>query len=172
MIHNLLVAIDHDDAAPQLVAAVRTLLGGAAVDVTVLHVRERQPRGVALYSRTDAERLVDRTVSELRRAGIRARGRVHACLPFCIPPAILDVAADEGAEAIVIGTYRRSGLTRWLEGSVSRGVIGKSRVPVFTVPLGEWPPTRTQNSEHPHRGSFNVVAPNFSGGQHRFDGRT
>ena len=138
MAHRLLVAIDHDVAVPHVVAAVTHLFAGVAVEATVVHVRERQPRGVALLSRTDAERLIDRMVSALGKNGMRARGRLQASLPGCVAAAIIEVAEQEDASAIVVGTYRRSGLARWLQGSVSRRVIRNAPIPVFIVPLGRW----------------------------------
>lgn len=153
---HLLVAIDTDEAVPRLVGATKRLLAAVADDVLVLHVRERQPRGVELLSPEDAERLVDRAVSELGVNGVRARGRVRSCLPRCVPQTILEVAEDEGIEAVVVGTYRRSGFLRWLQGSVTRSLLAKATVPVFAIPENERRPTRTKDPDRP-----NVVAINF-----------
>ena len=170
MIHNLLVAVDQEEAVPGLVAAVRALLGDVALDAIVLHVRERQPRGVALLSPEEAAGLVNRTVSCLGKCGVRARGRVKASLPGCIPRTILSVAEEEGAQAIVMGTYRRSGLTRWLQGGASRGVIGNARVPVFLVPLSGGSRTSTGDSGFPGDRPPKVVAVDFATGPGRRTG--
>ncbi|MGH7285215.1 MAG: universal stress protein [Polyangiaceae bacterium] len=47
--------------------------------------------------------------------------------------AILDVAAEENADLIVMGTHGRSGLPRWLLGSTAESVIRASSIPVLTV---------------------------------------
>jgi nucleotide-binding universal stress UspA family protein len=151
-----LVAIDTDEAVPRLVGATKSLLADIADDVVVLHVRERQPRGVELLSAQDAEQLVGRAVAALGRSGVRARGRVRSCLPRRVPQTILEVAEEEGVEAIVVGTYRRSGFLRWLQGSVTRSLLATATLPVFAVPESERRPTRRQDPNTP-----NVVAINF-----------
>ena len=170
MIHNLLVAIDREEAVPGLVAAVRALRGDVPLDAIVLHVRERQPRGVPLLSTEEAAGLVNRTVSWLGKCGVRASGRVEASLPSCIPRTILSVAEEEEAQAIVMGTYRRSGLTRWLQGGASRGVIGNARVPVFLVPLSGGSGTSKGDSGFPGDLLPKVVAVDFATGPRRRSG--
>lgn len=160
------MAIDQDRAVSRIAEAVTQLLGGTAIDAVVVHVRERQPRGMALLSKPDAERLVERAVSMLRRRGVAARGRVESCPVSYVPLAILAVADREGVEAIVLGTYRRSHLARWLQGSVSRRVIRNATLPVFTVPLGRW---RADDREAvgPGGDAPKVVALNFKARLHR-----
>ena len=153
---HLLVAIDTDEAAPRLVGTVARLLAGIADEVVVLHVRERQPRGVELLSASEAELLVDRAVSALGRNGVRARGKVRSCLPRRVAQTILEAAEEEAAEAIVVGTYRRSGLLRWLQGSVTRSLLSRATVPVFAVPDCEVHPGQTKDPTTP-----NIVAINF-----------
>jgi nucleotide-binding universal stress UspA family protein len=166
MARKLLLAIDGQRAIEPIAQAVAQLFGGANVEAVVLHVRERQSRGVALQSKPDAERLVERTVSALRRSGIRARGRVQSCLLNCVHLAILDVADQEGVETIVLGTYRRSRLARWLQGSVSRSVIRTATIPVFTVPLARWRPDDREAAGH-SSDAPNVVALKFKARLHR-----
>jgi len=146
---RLVVAIDTDEAVPRLVSATARLLAGIADDVTVLHVRERQPRGVELLTPQDAERLVNRAVSALGRNAICARGIVRSCLPRHVPQTILDVADKEGVDAIVVGTYRRSGFLRWLQGSVTRSLLATGTLPVFAVPESVRQRSRTQEPNTP-----------------------
>ena len=40
------------------------------------------------------------------------------------------------ADLLVMGTHGRSGVDRWLMGSVTERVLRKSRCPVLTVPSG------------------------------------
>jgi nucleotide-binding universal stress UspA family protein len=51
------------------------------------------------------------------------------------PPAqqILDVAAETGADLIVVGTHGWSGLLRWMLGSVAHRVVQTAPCPVLTV---------------------------------------
>jgi nucleotide-binding universal stress UspA family protein len=50
---------------------------------------------------------------------------------------IINCAAQFGADVIVIGTHHRSGLDRFLMGSVAEGVVRHSPIPVLVVPLNE-----------------------------------
>lgn len=48
-------------------------------------------------------------------------------------PAILKIAAERGAGLIVMGTHGRTGINRWMLGSVTERVVRESPVPVLTV---------------------------------------
>ncbi|WP_336338998.1 universal stress protein [Haloarcula brevis] len=54
------------------------------------------------------------------------------------PPhrAILDYAADNDLDLVVMGTHGRTGIERYLLGSVAEKVVRTSDVPVLTVRLG------------------------------------
>lgn len=56
--------------------------------------------------------------------------RVIEALPA---DAITEQAAAAGAELIVMGTHGRSGLNRWVLGSVSERILRESPVPLLTV---------------------------------------
>ena len=47
---------------------------------------------------------------------------------------ILDYAADNGVDVIVMSSHGRSGVTRVLLGSTADKILRRSRVPVFLVP--------------------------------------
>ncbi len=81
-----------------------------------------------------------REVAELEAARIRQRGvDAEAIVTLADQPhdAILDVAAERGANMIVMGTHGRSGLTRAALGSVAERVVKQSTVPIVLVPLVE-----------------------------------
>ncbi len=52
---------------------------------------------------------------------------------------LLDLAAEENTDLLVIGTHRRTGIDRMLHGSVSLGIVGHARRNVLTVPRSEAP---------------------------------
>ncbi len=66
---------------------------------------------------------------------------------------ILRVAADAGADLIVMGTHGRSGLSRMVMGSVAEGVLRGSTCPVVTVrnlpPASSPPDATTRPPESP-----------------------
>ncbi|MFB6224447.1 MAG: universal stress protein [Haloarcula sp.] len=51
--------------------------------------------------------------------------------------AILDYAAENDIDLVVMGTHGRTGIERYLLGSVAEKVVRTSEVPVLTVRLGE-----------------------------------
>lgn len=50
---------------------------------------------------------------------------------------ILDTAGEEDCDAIVMGTHGRSGVERFLLGSVTEKVVRHSEIPVLVVRVGE-----------------------------------
>ena len=77
-----------------------------------------------------ARRVVDDALAKAKAAGIAAEGNVLEGQPVC---EIVAYAKRIGANAIVIGTHGRSGLSRLFMGSVAEGVLRSSAIPVLTV---------------------------------------
>lgn len=73
-----------------------------------------------------------RAVRAVEGTGVSARSAVipgdHAAA------AILDAAADEEAELIVLATHGRSGVGKWLLGSVAEKIVRSAQRPVLIVP--------------------------------------
>jgi nucleotide-binding universal stress UspA family protein len=53
------------------------------------------------------------------------------------PTEVVDYAATEGCDLVVMGTHGRTGLGHVVLGSVAERVVRTSPVPVLTVPVGE-----------------------------------
>ena len=49
---------------------------------------------------------------------------------------IVEAASELGADMIVMGSHGRSGVSRWLLGSVTENVIQRSKLPVLVVYRG------------------------------------
>lgn len=76
---------------------------------------------------------------EIRAKKLRAEGFTVSC-ESCIgdvAPSILKQAKESRADAIVMGTHGRKGLTHLLLGSVAEKVIREADVPVLTVRYSE-----------------------------------
>jgi nucleotide-binding universal stress UspA family protein len=76
------------------------------------------------------------TIQDLGRPGHRAEGvplegKLVAGAPV---EATLEVAKDAGAEYVVIGTHGRTGVARFVLGSVAERLVRLSTVPVIVVP--------------------------------------
>lgn len=80
--------------------------------------------------RADGETRLDALVAHARTRGIEAHGLLREGLP---DEEILDTAAKEKADLIVMGTHGRRGLTRAFLGSVATRVLSQSACPVMTV---------------------------------------
>ena len=76
------------------------------------------------------EDAVDAAATRARDAGVDATGTVATGSPH---RAILDYAADNGIDLVVIGTHGRTGLERSLLGSVTETVVRTAEMPVLTV---------------------------------------
>jgi nucleotide-binding universal stress UspA family protein len=80
------------------------------------------------------ERIGEETTAEAvdyaERAGVEAVGAVRTGRPH---GAILDYADEAGADLVVMGTHGRTGLDRYLLGSVTEKVVRTADVPVLTV---------------------------------------
>ncbi|NHN60250.1 MULTISPECIES: universal stress protein [Halorussus] len=84
------------------------------------------------YDRLKAERteIAERTCANLSVTGIETEQAVRTDVPHT---AILRYAADNGIDLVVMGTHGRTGVERYLLGSVTEKVVRRSDVPVLTV---------------------------------------
>jgi len=82
-------------------------------------------------ARAEAQSLLERLAIGARFA---PRLRVTEARGRTVPEAIVDLANDESADLILIGTNGREGLQRLVLGSVAQAVAARSPVPVQIVP--------------------------------------
>jgi len=68
--------------------------------------------------------------SKLQRAGFRASFLIHQ---GAIAETILQTAAEIQADVIVMSTHGRSGVKRWLLGSVADRVVTHSDIPIMLI---------------------------------------
>jgi nucleotide-binding universal stress UspA family protein len=111
------------DAALDVLTVVETT--GVGFDV-----RSEQHRAASEAAAGD---IVDAAVGRAREAGVE---RVEGAVSFGTPHRkIRSYAEERGADLIVVGTHGRTGLDRYLLGSVAERVLRLATVPVLTVPL-------------------------------------
>jgi len=84
--------------------------------------REKQAKAVA-----------EKGAEALREAGLRAEARVGSGDPRFV---LVDTAAQEKADLLVVGTHGRTGMRRLLLGSVAAHVIGHAPCSVLVVREG------------------------------------
>lgn len=68
--------------------------------------------------------------AKLQKAGIRTSFLIRE---GAIAETILDVAAEVQADVITMSTHGRSGISRWLLGSIADRVVNHSTIPVLLI---------------------------------------
>lgn len=126
---RILLATDGSSYSDVAVDPVHRLAALSGLPVTVVSIiLPEQDEG----ARADATQAVERLSAELSSRGIDAAGMtVEAERP---ETGILAIAAEIGADLIVVGSHGRSGLLeKVLIGSVSERVLGDAACPVLVV---------------------------------------
>lgn len=94
--------------------------------------------GVAYDYHLDLQTQVEKEVQQylqtwqkkLQLAQVKCR---YVALEGFVPEAILKTAETEGVDLIVMSTHGRSGLSRWVYGSVAAKVLQAAPCPIFLV---------------------------------------
>jgi nucleotide-binding universal stress UspA family protein len=89
-----------------------------------------QAREVYDSARGRATEMLENWAEDARRKGLSVRLALRTGVPW---QEIVDLATDERADLVVIGTYGRSGMNRLLLGSVADRVVRLAPCPVLTV---------------------------------------
>lgn len=137
MFERLLVAVDHSESSPRVIATARDLAKTMAAEVFVLHLREHEMLGrqgpLATEQDEEARAKVDEAVEELRAAGLTAEGAVMETLYGHAAREIVEQAHEHDASVIVMGSRGRSELTSLIVGSTAHKVLHLSDRPVLVV---------------------------------------
>src|SRR6266540_169598 len=141
---TLLVPLDGSELAtralPYAAALARMTRGRVLLVhvglVTTLHEGERH---TAIAASSDVRSLLADAAEWLRTQGVEGQATV---VDGDVPPNLLRVARERGADLIVMSTHGRSGLGRVLYGSVADRVVHEAVLPVLLVPAAAevaWP---------------------------------
>ena len=120
---------EHDRRAPQLGRRSSSCSATTSARSAGRVGRTFRPRSSA-----SAEHAVARAVADLRAAGIEVETRLVSGKPA---DAILDVAEEVGAAAIVVGTVGENPITGALLGSVVLRLVQRSPLPLLVVPMAD-----------------------------------
>lgn len=131
-IDRVLVSTDFSVSSLAALDHAADLARAVGAELSVLHVEELPltPSDLVDITRGTAERAAARIAEHLRSADIRARALVRAGVPVL---EILDVAKEEHAALIVVGTHGHKGLQRVLMGGVAEALVRAAPCPVLTV---------------------------------------
>jgi nucleotide-binding universal stress UspA family protein len=136
MFERILLAVDGSEHSIKAVPVAGELARRYGGEVIVLHVREHEitwGADIDVETAEEARSLVDGVVRQLKDSDTNVRGEVVRVPLGQTPRAILDMAREEGAGLIVMGTRGLSDWGRLLMGSVAHKVVHLAEVPVLVV---------------------------------------
>lgn len=149
MFDHVLVPLDGSDVAAKALDYAREIVkpGGritllTAIDLPEYAVANYSPVTVIPDERTRAD-MIDKLVPPARdylsgvALPLENAGFTVAIETIIGEPAyeIVENARRLGVDAVVMSTHGRSGISRWLFGSVTSKVLGGASCPVFVVPV-------------------------------------
>ncbi len=136
MFKRILVAIDASDYSKQILPTAIEIGRKFQSEVFVLHVAEHDRGRAAAYTTempAEATQLVANGVKEVHDAGIAARGAVHDAGAGHIAENIVETAAAEEADLIVMGSRGLSDVQGLFLGSVAHRVLQLARIAVLVT---------------------------------------
>jgi nucleotide-binding universal stress UspA family protein len=89
-----------------------------------------QVRAFETHQKVEAEKYLKEIVARLKKAGINAEANV---IYGKAGEAISDFAAKNGVDLVVIATHGRSGVSRWVWGSVADRLLRSVCVPLLMI---------------------------------------
>jgi nucleotide-binding universal stress UspA family protein len=153
MYHKILVPLDGSQLAEIALPHAVNLAKASRAEVVLLHAVAEQEKYHLMESYTIgatedfSEKAMAKQQAEEARAReylaplvekLKAEGLTASSVTVIGPPAetITDYARDEGVDVIVMSTHGRSGVQRWLLGSVAEKVLHGATAPVLLVRAG------------------------------------
>ena len=145
MFKHILVPLDGSALAESALSAALTIANAFHSEVTLLHV-VLPPFTLAKLSTPDFAELLVIIREEMRReaeaylqskqAALQTESEqihCHIALGDSAASAILDAADVLGVDAIVMSTHGRSGIRRWVLGSVADKVLQQATIPIVLM---------------------------------------
>ncbi len=141
---NVLVPLDGSAFAEQALSVAQTLCRAYDANLTLMSVhpagRRRMPAGdrrpLITGEQTEREAYLAQLAHQLQRAGLSADFAVSF---GSVADEIHALARDGNMDVVVMSTHGRSGLSRWLIGSVASSLIQRTRTPALLIrPGDEW----------------------------------
>jgi nucleotide-binding universal stress UspA family protein len=146
-----LVPLDESELAERALAHARNLIApdGLLTLVSVVNAPDFVTSGlypvpfeyqIENYETIRARRLayaedyIKHLAEKLRTAGVKVN---YLLVVGEAPTCIVEQAEKLGVDAICMSTHGRSGISRWIFGSVTQKVLGAATCPVYVVPSRE-----------------------------------
>jgi len=122
------VAAGKKDCLVTLLMVVEPLVQAYLVD----YFRDEEYRTAEEKNEAEAKEYLLSIAEEMTKGGIRVE--VELVVGGTADEAIIDYAKENNIDLIVMSTHGRSGVHRWIFGSVAQRVLRHSPVPVLIVP--------------------------------------
>ncbi|KAF0244223.1 MAG: UspA domain-containing [Planctomycetota bacterium] len=137
MLERILVPLDGSEIAEAILAQVIRLLRIQDASVTLFRAvpipaqsgLEGAPFGFADL-KSEAEKYISALESDLLKEGVKVQGIVRVCGEVS---GILEAARQHSSTLIAMATHGRTGLSRFVFGSVTEGVLRACDIPVLVV---------------------------------------
>jgi nucleotide-binding universal stress UspA family protein len=134
---NILLAVTKE-TAPTALDHVAALARPGFTRVMVLHLQERltypsRSGVVVIETYAEAVEFTARVRAELRELGVDAEVKVGREISGREAEQILLAAYDFGADLVIAGNRRKSGLDALLRGSTTRRLVHRSSIPLLLV---------------------------------------
>ena len=140
---KLLVAVDLSESTQTVVNKAEEIAKALSAKVWIIHNAEPEPdvlefKADPLAAREalskkfhDEHRQIQEMAERMRKAGLQTTALlVHGATV----ETILKMAGELDVDMIVVGSHGRSAVHQLLMGSVSEGILHKSRCPVIIIP--------------------------------------
>jgi len=141
---KILVALDLSHATERVIQVAEHIAGQMSATVKLLHVAEAEPdfvgydagpevvRDQVAKELREEHRAVQIQSEKLRNAGIDASASI---LRGPILATVLSESNKFGADLLIVGSHGFGAVYDLLVGSISRGLIKESSIPVLVVPV-------------------------------------
>jgi nucleotide-binding universal stress UspA family protein len=142
MFKKVLWATDGSEPADRALPLARGLVGESGGELLVIHCTELTLPGKAggrfpvSANEQELKEKVERQVAELSDSGIPATLRWGTAAVGGAAHVIAEVASEDGADLIVVGTRGHTALAGLLVGSVTQRLLHIAPCPVLVVPAG------------------------------------
>jgi len=145
MYKKILVPLDGSELAEQVLPHVQALVqGGNVEEIIFLRVVEQQMRSMGVEyvlseeeenkilsgRMADAEEYLQQLTNRHQKPGVKLSKKIEKGRA---DESIVEYATQEHADMIVMATHGRSGVGRWLMGSVADRVVRWSCIPVLLI---------------------------------------
>lgn len=146
MATTILVPLDGSEFAERAVPFAAYLARRADAEIALLRAVQARtfpgadPTDAEVKVTQEAEAALDRVAASLRQQGIAASTHVYY---DSATSALTDALRAQHPDLVVMSTHGRSGIGRWLYGSVAEHVLHHATMPVLLVPARcrrEWKP--------------------------------